>query len=63
MDVRFRGKSGRAADITSMTHFDPTADIGPIPIPQCSNARQIAARISASRRKKPQDRASASRRR
>jgi hypothetical protein len=23
MDVRFRGKSGRAADITGMTEFDP----------------------------------------
>src|SRR5260370_1152805 len=26
---RFRGKSGRAADITGMTEFDPQADIGP----------------------------------
>jgi len=23
MNVRFRGKSGRAADITGMTEFDP----------------------------------------
>jgi len=27
MDVCFRGKSGRAADITGTTEFDPTADI------------------------------------
>jgi hypothetical protein len=28
MDVRFRGKSGRAADITGTTEFDPTSAIG-----------------------------------
>jgi hypothetical protein len=27
MDVRFRRKSGRAADITGTTEFDPTSDI------------------------------------
>jgi hypothetical protein len=27
MEVRFRGKSGRAADITGMTEFDPIADL------------------------------------
>ena len=27
MDVRFREKNGRAADVTGMTEFDPTADI------------------------------------
>ena len=29
MDFRFRWKSGRAADITSKTGFDPTTDLGP----------------------------------
>jgi hypothetical protein len=28
MDVCFRGKSGRAADITGATEFDPDPDIG-----------------------------------
>jgi hypothetical protein len=27
MDVRFRGKSGRAADITGTTEFDPDSDM------------------------------------
>jgi hypothetical protein len=27
MDVRFRGKSGRAADITDTTEFDPQATL------------------------------------
>jgi hypothetical protein len=30
MDVRFRGKSGHAADIIGTTEFDPEADIGPL---------------------------------
>src|SRR6266851_3553001 len=36
MDVRFRGKSGRAADITGTTEFDPQADMSRVEIPQCS---------------------------
>jgi hypothetical protein len=28
MDIRFRGKSGRAADITGTTEFDPEPVIG-----------------------------------
>jgi hypothetical protein len=34
MDVRFRGKSGRAADITGTTEFDPICDMGWIEMPQ-----------------------------
>ena len=38
MDFRFRWKSGLAADIPSMTEFEPTSDIGQIEIPQRSSA-------------------------
>jgi ABC-type uncharacterized transport system substrate-binding protein len=37
MDFRFRCKSGRAADITAMTEFEPRADVGWIEIPQRSS--------------------------
>ena len=37
IDVRFRGKSGRAADITGTTGFGPEPAIGRIEIPQRSS--------------------------
>jgi hypothetical protein len=36
MDFRFRGKSGRAADITGMTEFGPNSDIERSLLLQCT---------------------------
>src|SRR5258708_32074857 len=38
MDVRFRGKSGRAADITGMTESDPLRKFGG---PKCCDAQHV----------------------
>jgi len=38
MDVRFRGKSGRAADITGTTEFDPISDMDGSGFLQCTFA-------------------------
>jgi hypothetical protein len=41
MDFRFRGKSGRAANITGMTEFGPEGDIGLIEIPRRNSTRHL----------------------
>jgi hypothetical protein len=38
MNVRFREKSGRAADITGMAESDPICDIGRLEIPRRSSS-------------------------
>jgi hypothetical protein len=36
MDVRFRGKSGRAADITGTTEFGPISDMSGLFLLRCT---------------------------